>query len=168
MKNLRPSTLWRSLKDRFNGGSVDERAALEVHEVAGIKAVFPYLPETRPRRLSICDADELPIQQSLFFQKLPLEIRRMVYSQIFGDRRLHIYLGPNEIHTEWEWRSCVCHRIWKIIDGKVHELQFYCDGCLEGQSIMCQWWPDKSECSVQALPWLQSCRQASVKELEQY
>lgn len=51
-------------------------------------------------------------EQSLFFSRLPAEIRRQIYSHLFGNRRIHIdydyYRTAGRPGERWRWYHRVC------------------------------------------------------------
>jgi hypothetical protein len=135
---------------------------------------LPRLPKRRLRGLSNLEEGlgRLIPQESPFFTKLPAEIRQLIYTKMFGDRRIHIDLRYDEDGKKWDWVSCVCHRLYKEVDGKVFELDLDMDECWkegrklkycgsgrcanEGKTKRL----NRLECQVSGLGWLQSCRQA--------
>lgn len=103
----------------------------------------PILPTPRPRALTLYSLPHLPSptqasteilntapqSSSPFFFRLPLELRMLIYGQLFGDRTLHIQLKysyttePRRKRSKWgltasrtdrpkDWYAwhCVCHR----------------------------------------------------------
>lgn len=100
----------------------------------------PALPVVRPRSLTATTPNATAFGASSFFQKLPIEIRRRILIEAFGESTLHLDLclehppkkrsqGGNSHakrhantqlfrpsfrdasqRREWTWWSCVCHR----------------------------------------------------------
>ena len=96
----------------------------------------PTLPNPRPHILTPSPSTEALSQSchaASFFQILPIEIRRQILIEAFGDRTIHMDLiyghppmpGNKEAHAmiqewrlgldksrpkSWFWRGCTCHR----------------------------------------------------------
>jgi hypothetical protein len=80
------------------------------------RAVPPVRSQHRKRRLTI----PLPVdqagpkqttasqEQSSFFSKLPLEVRLMIYREVFGNREIHIAYEYSETKRKWELWSIEC------------------------------------------------------------
>jgi hypothetical protein len=70
--------------------------AKENHRQAAIEAWYARLPpvrsvdEPRPDRTNVCTQSD-----SLFFRKLPLEIRRLIYAELFCEKEL-LFQVPDE------------------------------------------------------------------------
>lgn len=120
--------------------------------------------------------------QSLFFTKLPRELRAEIYRHAFGDRTFHMdfrFVGPTCKSTErpyhagingnakgcrrpsvaqpqkWRWWGSICHRDMSK--------PFWIDTCQDGVGT-CSWSPGLPAvpgiCHVGVMGWIRSCRQA--------
>ncbi|KFY26806.1 hypothetical protein V493_03858 [Pseudogymnoascus sp. VKM F-4281 (FW-2241)] len=78
--------------------------------------VQPRLPKTRERALSLSEPSQ---QTSGLLQKLPVELRRHIYDDVLGHRKVHLLFefAPRKYRTnrtnkkeilEWRWWHCVC------------------------------------------------------------
>ena len=63
-----------------------------------IKNVQPRLPKTRERALSLYDPGQ---QTSVFLRKLPVELRRRIYDEVLGHRKVHMLFefAPRKYRT---------------------------------------------------------------------
>lgn len=52
-----------------------------------------------------------PQRHSPFFSRLPPEVRNLVYSYLFGNRRIHIEFAFNGHLEQWRWWHRVCDEI---------------------------------------------------------
>ena len=121
--------------------------------------------------------EKTPRLDSLFFERLPREVRDQIYIAAFGGRTLHMDrqwnrpLVPHEssqfIHAnltndmerdqnvryEWAWWSSVCHR---------HPVaEPWDDKCTSGSSRkLCNHFYPRDDCFLGVMGWLLSCRQA--------
>ena len=136
------------------------------------------LPLNRPP-LSWESATADATSKSLFFTKLPPELRTKIYRHAFGDRTFHMdlrfsrpqcrntdrryhaaidYLENMKHHArtqgpqEWRWWGSVCHRDTYR--------EWWADSCQEGKGICCVMPGVPEICYVGAMGWLRSCRQA--------
>lgn len=120
--------------------------------------------------------------QSLFFTRLPGELRAQIYRHAFGNSTFHMdfrFTGPTFISTEkpyhagikrnakgfrwpslvepqeWRWWGSVCHRD--------PSMPFWIDTCHDGVGA-CAWAPGLPAvpgiCHVGVMGWITSCRQA--------
>ncbi|KFX91997.1 hypothetical protein O988_07483 [Pseudogymnoascus sp. VKM F-3808] len=102
-----------------------------------IKNVQPRLPKTRERALSLYDPGE---QTSGFLRKLPVELRRRIYDEVLGHRKVHMQFefAPRNYRTvrtnkkeilEWRWWHCIC--TWdQTEDDRYKSIWF--DRCKDG------------------------------------
>lgn len=145
----------------------------------------PKLPTPRPRALTL-DSSPYPPKpaetstsilhtasqsSSPIFSRLPLELRMLIYGELFGNRTLHIvleYTYPDArgikhdrsglaTHMDmgrpeqWYWWHCVCHR-----DPMIPP---WLDTCRQGVGTYCD--PrgkDRGSCDID-IGWLLTCRQ---------
>ena len=142
---------------------------------------LPVLPEERKHTLSPSLSSNNLTQEftigSIFFKKLPLEIRRKIYLAAFGNRTIHMDLNfdcPgvrgvthecldlekwNPMHstdppTEWILSGSICHRN-PCLDA-CH------DQCrIGGKNTMCSLFPGEVpyKCNLGVMGWLLTCRQ---------
>lgn len=148
---------------------------------------FPTLPTPRPRALTL-DSSPYPPNlaetstsilrtasqsSSLFFSRLPYELRMLVYRELFGNQTVHIQLyhgypdvqGIRHDHFNthrfvedkskpegWYWWHSICHR-----DREIEPL--WRDNCREaGGGLYCPRGKDRSGCRIN-IAWLFTCRQ---------
>ncbi|EZF33837.1 hypothetical protein H109_02369 [Trichophyton interdigitale MR816] len=143
--------------------------------------LIPILPANR-RPLSLSYPASTPDEQratenSLFFTRLPPEIRRMVYIAMFGARTIHISLNystsyvagkaharldtikrTDDYNLQWRWWHCVCHRY--------RNLPFWNDRCPLPQYTSCRaHYGDHSSCFIGVLEWLLTSRQCYTEAM---
>ena len=136
----------------------------------------------------IADLKDDNATQSAWVLNLPAEIRRMILIAAFGDLTLHIQFDIYHVakrpqgvvpqnHAglpvpksdqwrdpskapEYQWFSCVCHRMGPEADN--NSVPLWKDLCFSGEAEACELWPGETphKCKVGALGWLRSCRQA--------
>jgi hypothetical protein len=132
---------WLTKKLRPKKESLGKNKGHKVSEPS--PAALPFLPSERPGALTpspSCENVASAINNYGLFQSLPYEIRRVILTEAFGGRTLHIDLsfghpparGPDLINNSgattrhcglgselshdaslpqrWRWFSCVCHR----------------------------------------------------------
>lgn len=76
----------------------------------------PILPSHRKRRLTLpLPVDQVEPQQvtasqeqSDFFSKLPVDVRLIIYREVFGDREIHVACEYSETKKKWEVWSIEC------------------------------------------------------------
>ncbi|KAK0615432.1 hypothetical protein DIS24_g11821 [Lasiodiplodia hormozganensis] len=114
--------------------------------------IIPKLPSPRPRPITPTpDNNGLTAQPqtlSRFFSRLPLEIRQLVYTHLFGNRVVHVELGyqyprkPGGIgHAGWGTAGldgCINYRNDQSSGEKRWVWQ--CSGCCRDPE--CCWWDD--------------------------
>ncbi|KFY41525.1 hypothetical protein V494_02948 [Pseudogymnoascus sp. VKM F-4513 (FW-928)] len=80
------------------------------------KNVQPRLPKTRDRALSLYEPGQ---QTSGLIRKLPVELRRRIYYEVLGHRKVHLLFefAPRKYRKsrtnkkeilEWRWWHCIC------------------------------------------------------------
>jgi hypothetical protein len=141
---------------------------------------YPTLPTPRPRALTL-DSSPYPPNpsetstpilhtasqsSSLFFSRLPFELRMLVYRELFGNRTVHIQLYhgypglPGIRHNMdedkskpegWYWWHSVCHR-----DPEIAPI--WRDNCRGGTGLYCSRGSDRGGCHIDTR-WLFTCRQ---------
>lgn len=146
---------------------------------------FPTLPTPRPRALTL-DSSPYPPNpaetstsilrtasqsSSLFFSRLPYELRMLVYRELFGNRTVHIqlyhgypdvpFIRHDRFHSMidedknrregWYWWHIVCHRDPNIVP-------LWRDNCRDGGGVCCEQGTDRGDCHIDAW-WLFTCRQ---------
>jgi hypothetical protein len=114
---------------------------------------LPCSPETGPG--TNVELGTYPQTQSVFFTKLPLELRQLVYEELFGKCMLHLefdYAGPEYEGQaeEWRWWHCLCHTSSERISW---------DDCRRSEYENCQINGKKSHYKLD-VSMLSSCRQA--------
>lgn len=143
---------------------------------------LPILPPHRNYKLTPNSSSEDVIQptpgNSIFFQRLPLEIRCQIYIAAFGGRTVHMDLRfeqpelPGSGHARlnpqsperrdhsmdrtWLWWSSVCHR---------HPLLQPCEDQCRTASLpntVCSLYPGimPEKCFIGIMGWLLTCRKA--------
>ncbi|CAI7661847.1 unnamed protein product [Penicillium palitans] len=86
---------------------------------------LPIQPEQRPRSPG---ARQKSSQQQSSFFRLPAEIRRLIYLELMGDRRVHIRYFWREPSTEphgeprWRWWHSVCDHSDRFIDDPIRDI----------------------------------------------
>ncbi|KAM5456723.1 hypothetical protein MaudCBS49596_000964 [Microsporum audouinii] len=143
--------------------------------------LIPILPTDR-RALSFsydssASDDEWATENSLFFLRLPPEIRRMVYIALFGSRTIHMSLHyttsivagkaharldtikrTDDPNLQWRWWHCVCHRY--------RNLPFWNDRCSLPQYTSCRaHYGDHSSCFIGVLEWLLTSRRCYTEAM---
>lgn len=103
------------------------------------------------------------VADSIFFQRLPAELRRMILIEAFGGRTIHVEL---EWDREWRWLAIVCHRDASRVARSDHTKRLisepWMDTCLEYGSGGCRNFSGESRlnCKIGCIGWLTACRQA--------
>jgi len=78
------------------------------------KNVQPRLPKTRERALTLHEPGQ---QTSGLLSRLPIELRRTIYDDVLGHRKVHVAFefgireyrtGKKKEHLEWRWWHCIC------------------------------------------------------------
>jgi hypothetical protein len=83
---------------------------------AHVEYIKPQFPTPRPRALSLPLIEARPSQKTLdqpqsdFMNKLPLELRRMIYAQALGNETVHLitYNGRPNAKLCWADGPCTC------------------------------------------------------------
>lgn len=141
--------------------------------------IIPTLPSPRPRPITPTPDNGLiaqPQTQSPFFGRLPLEIRQLIYSHLFGNRVVHVELGyqyprkPGGLgHAGWGTMGPGGRIIYCKDQSNGERWVWQCSGCCRDPE--CFWWEDGcivgrgTKCSGQVrdctiyASWLLVCRQ---------
>lgn len=96
---------------------------------------------------------------SLFFERLPADVRRMILIEAFGDRSMHAQLQM--VNPLWrgyiplELGSTEAQQLPEMVPGS--KWQWFGRACNRGQA---PWRRKSRDLRVGALGWLQTCRQA--------
>ncbi|KAJ5091441.1 hypothetical protein NUU61_006311 [Penicillium alfredii] len=121
-------------------------------------------PEQRVRKIGARGRNSQ--EQSIFF-RLPVEVRRLIYIELMGDRRVHIRyvwkkpspFRPQPIQSgpRWDWWHCVCDRSNNFPEDP------YFDRCPD--------WECEKELNVRSpkingVEWLRSCQLGYEEALE--
>lgn len=147
--------------------------------------IIPKLPSPRPRPITPTPDNPgltaQPQTQSRFFSRLPLEMRQLIYSHLFGNRVVHVELGyqyprkPGGIgHAGWGTPGldgCINYRndesngkrwVWQSSGCcRDPECCWWEDGCIVGRGTKCSssgGGGQVRDCTIDA-SWLLVCRQ---------
>lgn len=120
-----------------------------------------------------------------FFERFPPEVRRKILIEAFGDKVVHMHLTCGELgrpvgkknphwrrrphaqprrwkKNEYNWWSCVCHRMGQYSISNRDLAPPVEDECEQGDDTFCDIWPGEpdTKCFIGVMGWLLSCRQA--------
>ncbi|KAL3456393.1 hypothetical protein BJX64DRAFT_41601 [Aspergillus heterothallicus] len=109
-------------------------------------------------------------EESPFFQKLPQEIRDMIYHHAFGDRRIHMdfdFLGQSTKRGRWGWWHRVCDDAENCLANKT----FVCAETAAAEESMLRhgsgaWVKPGFQYYVAAVNWLRCCKRGYQESLK--
>lgn len=136
------------------------------------------MPIPQPCRQSPTVKKPHPQPGSLFFTRLPPEVRGLVYLQLFGNRRVHVEFDMDVRYCEkasrgtlsesWRWWHCICHEqvfrpsvvVHFTNRDECHALEWSLEASHEHEDAATQSWRRSVWRSHHklSLEWLRCCR----------
>lgn len=128
------------------------------------------VPSPNQRQLQLGQRPFRTQEQSLFF-RLPLEIRQLIYLELFGGRRVHIdylFKGPSVFRprpqgkyrkNHWQWWHSVCR--WSNTFADYFDNP-QCYDCSEYARKGHEWEAAPPEAKLAGVEWLQCCQMGFV------